>query len=156
MSTFPYKGAFLLDDGSEELLDLEVRGWADPARLDRTRRFTLIPNEGEALPVLTIAIPTGGKPVFKARAFGSFATVGAEGELEPAFRCYAAGYKVGRREVITWVYPTGAVEVGPEPSFAGDMLKAINDANREAARLWAEQAAEEAAAEALAQEAPTP
>jgi hypothetical protein len=71
-----------------------------------------------------VAIPAGAKPVFKARAFGTFGTGGQQGGVH--FRCYAIGYKLGPDEYLTWVLPTGDIEVGDEPKMADQLLSAIS------------------------------
>ncbi len=128
---YVYWGTVLLDDGTEEVLDLEEHGWAEPTRLARVKRFALIPNgrektlTGSDYPPVVVNIPDKAKPVFKTRVKVS-TPVGkpARGEevLIPArIRCYGIGYKLGKLEHMLWVIPTGAVEVGPETYF-GDML----------------------------------
>lgn len=127
---FPYHAEAQLNDGTAELLDLEERGWADPERLAKVVKWSFIPKAdatppwgGGKWPVVIVAIPSGAKPVFKARAFGSFGTGNSEGGVK--FRCYAIGYKLGSEEYLTWVLPTGDIEVG-EPAMADQILSAIN------------------------------
>ena len=72
---FAYVAAAQLTDGSETVLDLEERGWADKELLRRTKRWTLIPKDGakaldgRQLPLVTVTIPEGARPVFKSRVF---------------------------------------------------------------------------------------
>jgi hypothetical protein len=123
---YVYWGTILLDDGTEEVLNLEVHGWAEPTRLARVKRFALVPNgrektlSGEDYPVVVVNIPEKAKPVFKTRVKVSTGK-GEEIRVPASIRCYGVGYKLGRHEHILWVIPTGAIEVGPE-TFFGDQL----------------------------------
>jgi hypothetical protein len=121
---FNYRGAFTYNDGTEELLELDAHGWADPERLDKTTQLALIPKDG-VLPVVSVNIPDGGKPVFKSRVFGNILLSG--GGQGTSFRCYAVGYKKGRLEYLVWVLPTGDIEVGPEPTLATDILRKLTN-----------------------------
>lgn len=127
VKAYPYLAVVVLDDSSEEVLDLEERGWAEPTRLARVRQFSLVPKSDDvALPVVSVHIPAGAKPVFKSRAFGVISSSpSSPGVLEPWFRCYAVGYKKGRSEVLAWVLPTGAIEVGPDPLLADVIFAAM-------------------------------
>jgi hypothetical protein len=169
MSTkeYVYVAAAQLTDGSETVLDLEERGWADKELLDRTTRWTLIPKEGaktldgRPYPLVTVSIPEGARPVFKSRVFtittpapfdalpelpdddrfpvGSkimltdgkaYKNVGGTWAetLIPRFRCYAIGYKLGRRTHWVWVLPTGDIEVGDDNYFANLLLRRLKGA----------------------------
>lgn len=128
--TYVYLAAAQLNDGSETLIDLEERGWADKEFLARTVRWTLIPKDGATTmsgrpyPLISVHIPEDGKPVFKSRVYG---VVGTNGETEgmPRFRCYGIGYKVDGATHLTWVLPTGDIEVTTEDEllFADLLLR---------------------------------
>lgn len=130
MSDYVYVAAAQLNDGSETVLDLEERGWADKELLGRTVRWTLIPKDGamsmtgRPYPLVSVQIPEGGRPVFRSRFYGS---VGADGSTEgmPSFRCYGIGYKIEGTTHLTWVLPTGDIEVttGDELLFADLLLQ---------------------------------
>lgn len=127
MEAFVYNAEAQLNDGSAILLDLEARGWADKDLLAATRRFTLLPKEGmttlrgQPYPIVTVAIPEGGKAVFKSRVYGVVGVnEGAEGV--PYFRAYAIGYKLGKHTHWTWVLPTGDIENGEDPWLADLLL----------------------------------
>lgn len=116
---YPYHAAAQLDDGTELLLDLEEHGWAAKEIMDHTVRFTLIPKPGvTGMPVVTVAIPKGAKPIFMSRAFGKLGMA----EASVKFRCYALGYKLGRTKYLAWVLPSGAVEIGPDPLIADQLI----------------------------------
>lgn len=126
MAEYVYNAEAQLNDGSAILLDLEAKGWADKEMLANTRRFTLLPKEGvETMrgmpyPIVSVTIPKGGKAVFKSRMYGA---IGAnEQESVPMFRCYAIGYKLGRRTFWTWVLPTGDIESADDPWLADLLL----------------------------------
>lgn len=133
MSDFTYLAAAQLNDGSETVIDLEERGWADKDVLNRTTRWTLIPKDGaqtmqgRPYPIVSVQIPKGGKPVFKSRVYG---VVGPDGTTDnmPRFRCYAIGYKLGRKTHWTWVLPTGDIEMGDDPWFADLLLQRLKGA----------------------------
>lgn len=136
MSDYIYLAVAQLNDDSETVLDLEERGWADKEVLSRTKRWTLIPKddapktiggEPRAYPIVSVAIPEGGKPVFKTRVYGT-AQVNGDGEGTPMFRCYALGYKLGRRTHWVWILPTGDVEVGDDSFFANLLLARMKGA----------------------------
>lgn len=133
---FAYLAVLTLDDDSEVLVDLEVHGWAEPERLARVRRFALIPKPDIAMPPVVINIPAGAKPVFKSTRMVS-GPIGVRPPLLPEnatvqlaypvdMRCYAVGYKRGTTEVLTWILPTGGIEVGPKPSLADILLKHLS------------------------------
>lgn len=117
-----YLAAVILDDGEEVVLDLEERGWAEPTRLARVKRFTLVPKDDAAhMPVVSVQIPDDCKPVFKTRVFG---VIGMSGESQNVMRCYAVGYHcVGGSETLTWILPNGCIEVGPDPLLASSLFK---------------------------------
>jgi hypothetical protein len=135
MSDYVYVAAAQLNDGSETVVDLEERGWADKELLNRTVRWTLIPKDGamtmagRPYPLISIQIPEGGRPVFKSRVYG---VVGANGETDglPRFRCYGIGYKVDGATHLTWVLPTGDIETttGDELLFADLLLRRLKGA----------------------------
>jgi hypothetical protein len=129
MSDYVYIAAAQLTDGSETVIDLEERGWADKEVLSRTVRWTLIPKDGaltmngRPYPLVSIHIPEGARPVFKSRVYG---VVGVDGSDEgmPRFRCYGIGYKLGKHTHWTWVLPTGDIEsvTGDEALLFADLL----------------------------------
>lgn len=127
MSEYSYTAVAQLNDGSEHPVDLEERGWADKELLAQTVRWTLIPKDdqttltGGKLPLVTVAIPSGGKPVFRSRIYG---VVGAGGEGSPRFRAYGIGYKVAGTTHLTWVLPTGDIECSTDDGdlMFGDLL----------------------------------
>lgn len=129
MSEYVYVAAAQLNDGSETIVDLEERGWADKELLKRTVRWTLIPKDGaltlhgRPYPIVTVAIPEGARPVFKSRVYGTVGANDAKGT--PLFRCYAIGYKLGRKTHWTWVLPTGDIEMGEDPWFAELLLRRL-------------------------------
>jgi len=121
MQPFDYLATATLDDDSEAVLDLEERGWANKELLARVRRWAIVPKpHAPHLPIVVVNIPTGGKPVFKSRVFGTMAVGDVEDgkPVTPLFRCYAIGYKLGRRTHWTWVMPNGSIEVGDDPWLA--------------------------------------
>lgn len=116
MPGYAYVAVAELDDGSEVVLDLEQRGWADKALLRRTVRWTLLPKDTEherRLPIVSVAIPPKGRPVFRTRVYGWIGTGIAPG----SFRCYAVGYKLGRMTHLVWVMPTGDIEMADGESL---------------------------------------
>lgn len=135
MSEYLYLAAAQLNDGSETVIDLEERGWADKEVLNRTVRWTLIPKDGaltmtgRPYPLVSVHIPEGGRPVFKSRVYG-VASVNAENDGLPRFRCYGIGYKVGGKTHWTWVLPTGDIEVttGDDLLFAELLLRRLKGA----------------------------
>jgi hypothetical protein len=127
MDTFPYHAEAQLTDGSAVLINLEQQGWANKDLLAATTRWTLLPkgdqktSKGTDFPIVVVNIPEGGKAVFKSRVFGSFHPA-TETDYR-AFRCFAIGYKLGRKTYWTWVLPTGDIEVGDDPWLAELLLK---------------------------------
>lgn len=127
--TFPYNAAADLDDGSSVLIDLEEHGWANKELLARTRRWSLIPKDGATTmtdrpyPFVACPIPEGAKPVFKSRWYGALGTApGRDDQDLGGFRCFAIGYKQGRRTHLVWVLPTGDVEMGGEQPWLAGVL----------------------------------
>lgn len=127
MSGFHYLAAAQLSDGSETTIDLEERGWADKELLARTVRWTLIPKEGATTmhgrpyPIVTVAIPDGGRPVFKSRVYGVIAAVSSDSTV--LFRAYAIGYKHRGETHLSWVLPTGDIELTTQDElYFGDLL----------------------------------
>jgi len=141
MSEYVYFANATLDDGSEVVLDLEERGWADKAMLARTRRWSLVPKgepshislSGRPYPLVSIDIPVGAKPVFRSRVYVGNIIGRRADQIErkvipvmrvPAFRAYCIGWKKGRTIVWTWVLPTGDIEVGTgDDSHLGDQIR---------------------------------
>lgn len=117
---FDYDLAAKLNDGSEVKLNPEEHGWAEPERLAKVTVWSLIPRDGVTLPVLTVQIPAGAKPIFKSRVYGK----GYPGTGGPSFRCYAIGWHDSSSH-WTWVLPTGDVEVGEEPLHANLILQKL-------------------------------
>lgn len=124
-------GTILLDDGTEEVLDLEAHGWAEPTRLARVKRFALVPKDGamtlqgtEFQPVV-VNIPETAKPVFKTRVKVATPIGDTTGRHNARLRIYGVGYKRGRNEFILWVLPTGAIEVGEDSLFADALLRQL-------------------------------
>jgi len=128
---YAYNAEAQLNDGTFELLDLEEHGWADPDRLAKTVKWSLIPKAsaeppmgGGTWPVVIVTIPEGGKPVFKSRAYGTIAVSGNDGRDNGVlFRCYAVGWKLGSEERLLWVLPTGDVDFSDEPALADAILR---------------------------------
>lgn len=124
---FVYWGALILDDGSEHIIDFDQKGWAEPTRLARTVRFSLVPKgkvltlKGRDYPTIVVNIPIGGKPVFKTRVKSSTPMGPSEGRHPASIRIYGIGYKKGNQEHLSWVLPTGDIEVG-EDSVYSDLL----------------------------------
>jgi hypothetical protein len=125
---YPYLGEFLLDDDTSVVVDLEEHGWAEPSRLARVRRISLVPKPdapptmgGGPWPVVIVHVPPRARPVFKSRAFGRIAMGSGEGGI--VFRCYALGYATQKRQTLTWVLPTGDIEVGDDPELADMILR---------------------------------
>lgn len=129
---YAYVANVTLDDGTEVVVDLEERGWADKDVLSRARHWALVPKPGELTleqkpwPLVSVVIPAGAKPVFRSRVFrGSIYARSldqAERRVIPRlviseFRSYGIGWKKGRTQVWTWAHPNGAVEMsyGPDP-----------------------------------------
>ena len=124
---FPYLANATLDDGSEVVVDLEQRGWADPEMLARTVRWSLVPKGthitlyGRPYPLVSIGIPEDAKPIFRSRVFVGNIIGRSSDQIErkviphlqvPVFRVYCIGWKRGSEHVWTWVLPTGDIEVG--------------------------------------------
>ncbi len=114
MSDLLYNAVAQLNDGSEVLLDLNKKGWADPEILNKTVGWMLVPKEQNGMPVVSVSIPEKGKPVYKSRVYGK----GLPGSGLPSFRAYAIGYKKGRTTYWVWVLPNGVIEFTDEPRFA--------------------------------------
>lgn len=135
MKTFDYWGSALLNDGTSVLLDFEEHGWADKEVLAKVVQWTLLPKDeaktmkDQPFPFVVVNIPEGGKPVFKSRVYG---TIGMEsGNGGPLFRCYAVGYKLGRKTTLIWALPTGDIEVGDSPTLADALLTHIKSRMKE-------------------------
>lgn len=81
-----------------------------------------------AMPLLRINIPTGAKPVFKSKVYGT-AMLNSEGNIEgyqQDFRGYAVGWKKGRAQHLIWIFPGGHTEAthgNDDPTF-GDVMAA--------------------------------
>lgn len=118
-ASFDYDLAAQLNDGSEVKLNPEVHGWAEPERLAKVKVWSLIPRVGN-LPVVTIQIPDGAKPIFKSRVFSKFA-----GPV--SFRAYGIGWHDTDSHWL-WVMPGGNIDVGESPLFADLIL----------AKMWQE------------------
>lgn len=139
MQEFPYYANATLDDGTEEVVDLEEYGWADKEMLARTARWSLVPKgnhimlDGRPWPMLTVGIPVGAKPVFKSRMFVGNIIGRSPDQIErkviphlrvPAFRAYAIGWKKGRTIVLTWMLPNGVAETtSSDECWAGTALR---------------------------------
>lgn len=126
---YPYNAEAQLNDGTFELLDLEEHGWADPVRLSKVVRWSLVPKGnaeppmgGGDWPVVVVTIPEGAKPVFKARAYGTIA-VASDATGGVLFRCYAIGWKKGSEERLVWVLPTGDIDFSDDPLLADAILR---------------------------------
>lgn len=120
-ASFDYDLAAIFDDGSEEKLNPEIHGWAEPTRLARVRTWSIIPRDQNGMPVVTVQIPEGSKPIFKSRVYGK----GLPGAGGPSFRAYAIGWH-DTTSHWTWVMPNGNIEVGDEPLFADLILKRMS------------------------------
>lgn len=76
--------------------------------------LSLIPKEGEALPVVSVHLDADKRWILFTRVFGNI----TGGQY---VRLYAIGWQSTVRGVnvkaIQWVYPTGAVESADEPSY---------------------------------------
>lgn len=86
------------------------------AEIEAAGRISLIPKEkGSPLPIVTVAIKPGHKPVILSRVFGRVSS----GGMEARIRTYCIGQvdAMGREEVV-WVYPNGTVESAMEPGLA--------------------------------------
>lgn len=141
MSQFVYAANATLDDGTEVMVDLEQRGWADPEMLARTVRWALVPKaepshvtlSGRPYPLVSISIPDGAKPIFRSRVYRGVIQSRSADQIErkvypvlrvPEFRSYCIGWKKGRTFVWTWVLPTGDIEVGTgDDSHLGTVLR---------------------------------
>lgn len=117
---FDYNLAAQLNDGSEVLLDPEEKGWAEPERLAKVTVWSLVPKEANGMPIITVQIPEGAKPIFKSRVYGK-GLPGIENDL-PIFRAYAIGWHDAESH-WTWVMPNGNIEVGEDPLYADLILK---------------------------------
>ena len=140
MSEFVYAANATLDDGSEVVVDLEQRGWADKDMLARTVRWALIPKgnqltlDGRPYPLVQVAIPEGAKPIFRSRIVRGIIRSRSSDMKErkvlprlrvPSFRVYCIGWKLGSTHTWVWVLPNGAIEVGTEDdSHLVDVLRA--------------------------------
>lgn len=103
-------------DGKELVVDPDKAGWADPKMLAATKVWSLVPRQQNGMPVVTVSIPDGGKPVYKSRVYGKLIS-------GLSFRAYAIGYKLGRKTHWTWVMPNGNIEVGEDPIYADLVLR---------------------------------
>ena len=128
---FVYLAEAQLKDGPSVLLDLEEHGWADPALLARTVRWSLVPKEGAVtekglpFPIIVVDIPEKGKAVFKSRGYGA-TVVNSDQELFKPFRCYGIGYKLGRTTHLLWVLPSGDIEMNTgDGIFLAELLLRI-------------------------------
>src|SRR5574338_1136052 len=131
---FEYYAELQLTDGSLVQVDLEERGWAEPARLADTRVFTLVPKDPTSKwPFVRVHIPKGAKPTFKSRMNMRF--LSPQGMNIPNFRAYAVGYHRGKTTYWTWVFPNGAIEQNTDdPTFNDILVEAANQrANAETA-----------------------
>lgn len=120
---FPYYAEAVLSDGKSYALDLEERGWANKELLSKTVRWTLA-DKATNMPVVSVQIPEGGKPVFKSRVYGAVSMGQEISEENTSFRCYGIGYKYGRRTHWFWVLPGGTIEVGENPVLADRLWQA--------------------------------
>ena len=130
-ASFDYDLAAQLNDGSEVKLNPEEHGWAEPERLAKVTRWTLLPR-AEGWPVVMLHIPEGAKPVFMSRVFGK----GLPGAGGPSFRTYCTGWHKDGETHRVWVLPGGIIEVGEEPTSANLLLDHLG-------KVWAAQAAKE-------------
>jgi hypothetical protein len=116
-----------LNDGTEVKLNPDEHGWAEPERLAKVKVWSLIPRSG-GLPVVTVQIPEGSKPIFKSRVYGKGLPT-ADNPL--SYRAHAIGYHDTESHWI-WVMPGGNIEYGEEPVFADLYLRQLlNAATRE-------------------------
>jgi hypothetical protein len=115
-ASFDYNLAAQLNDGTEVLLNPEEKGWAEPERLAKVVVWSLIPRDHNGMPVVTVQIPEGGKPVYKSRVYGKLV-----GEVK--FRAYAIGWFKDGQTHWTWVMPGGNIEVGEDPLYADILLR---------------------------------
>ena len=120
-ASFDYDLAAQLTDGSEVKLNPEEHGWAEPERLSRVKVWSLIPRDNNGMPVVTVQIPEGAKPIFKSRVYGKGLPGIADNPL-PSFRCYAIGWH-DTESHWTWVMPNGNIEVGEDPLYADLILQ---------------------------------
>ncbi len=119
MSEYAYFAEVMLDDGTDQTLDLEAPGWADKSLLDRVVRWSLIPKEGQRLPIVVVNVPQGAKPIFNTRVYVKMTTSNEE-ELG-RIRVYRIGYKLGKHHHWTWILPGGHIESGTgDDSFLAD------------------------------------
>jgi len=131
MQEFPYFANATLDDGEEVVVDLEQHGWADKEILARTVRWSLVPKTdpshvtlaGGSWPLVQVAIPQGGKPIFRSRVFVGSIISRSSDQIErkviphlmvPKFRVFCIGWKKGQEITWVWVLPNGAIEVGTD------------------------------------------
>lgn len=121
-ASFDYDLAAQLNDGTEVKLNPEEHGWAEPERLAKVKVWSLIPRDQNGMPVVTVQIPEGSKPIFKSRVYGK-GLPGIEGA--PSFRCYAIGWH-DTESHWTWVMPGGNIEVGEDPLYADLILRRLS------------------------------
>lgn len=119
-ASFDYDLTLQLNDGSEVKLNPEEHGWAEPERLAQVKVWSIIPRDQNGMPVVTVQIPEGAKPIFKSRVYGK----GLPGTGGPSFRAYAIGWH-DTESHWTWVMPNGNIEVGEDPLYADLLLKRI-------------------------------
>lgn len=115
---FDYDIAMRLNDGSEVVADPDVHGLFEPERLAKVEVWSLIPRDQNGMPVVTVQIPRGAKPIFKSRVYGK----GLPGLDGPAFRAYAIGWH-DTESHWTWVMPGGNIEIGEDPLYADLVLQ---------------------------------
>lgn len=106
-------GSILVNLGSE-------KGWIEKynAELASARRLMLAPKEGyETLMPVSVEFDGNKRWIFFSKVFGRAAGPGAGTRI----RVYCIGWQVNVNgtnvKSLMWVYPNGAIENGPEPSF---------------------------------------
>lgn len=125
-ASFEYDLAAQLNDGTEVKLNPEEHGWAEPERLSKVKVWSILPRVA-GLPVVSIQIPDGAKPIFKSRVYGK-GYPGTDNGL-PMFRAYAIGWH-DTASHWTWVLPGGVIEVGDDPIYGPMILQHMMEQTR--------------------------
>ena len=126
---FLYK--IILTKGTEVLAEIDwghVPGWIDKfdEELSEADRLWLIPKQsGSLLRNVSVKIGGGRRWILFSRVFGT-----SSAGFDKQARVYAVGWQDTKdgvnRKSITWIYPSGELEMSDEPSFGSiflDMVK---------------------------------
>jgi hypothetical protein len=122
-ASFDYDLSAQLNDGTEVKLNPEEHGWAEPERLSKVKVWSILPRV-DGLPIVTVQIPEGAKPIFKSRVYGKGYPGTNDSTGLPIFRAYAVGWH-DTSSHWTWVLPGGVIEIGEDPIHADMILQGM-------------------------------